>query len=74
LYAVGVEILTTIPRASYDFLSGSSLAAAYVSGVPALMLQYQPGLNPDAVKSVLKRTSRPKASQPFQGQATFCID
>ena len=53
--APGVEILTTAPGDRYDFLSGSSLAAAHVTGIIALMLQYQPQLQPEAVRSVLKQ-------------------
>uniref|UniRef100_UPI0015C59982 S8 family serine peptidase n=1 Tax=Crenothrix polyspora TaxID=360316 RepID=UPI0015C59982 len=65
--APGVEILTTAPGNGYDFLSGSSLAAAHVSGVAALLLQYQPGLEPMMVKSVLKQTGRSKTSNQPEG-------
>jgi len=49
LPAPASEILTTVPRAGYAFMSGSSLAAANVSGVIALLLERDPQLSaPDA--------------------------
>lgn len=62
LAAPGVEILTTTPREGYDFLSGSSLAAAHASGVVALLLQYQAQLDPEQIRTILKRTGQVKAS------------
>lgn len=38
-------------------LVGSSAAAPYVAGVVALMLDVDPGLEPDAVESILERTA-----------------
>lgn len=73
MVAPGVEILTTAPRAGYDLLSGSSLAAAHVSGVVALMLQHQPGLEPNSVKSVLKKTGRLQASHPLEDSRLFVL-
>lgn len=73
--APGVEILTTAPGDGYVFLSGSSLAAAYVSGTVALMLQQQPKLAPDAVKSILKQASPPiTANQPESSQLSLLLD
>lgn len=57
--APGVDILTTVPGEGYDFLSGSSMAAAQVSGVAALLLQQRPGLSPADVASTLARTAHP---------------
>lgn len=59
LTAPGVDILTTVPREGYDFLTGSSLAAAHVSGVAALLLERRPDLTPGELASVLERTARP---------------
>lgn len=59
LAAPGVEILTTTPPQAYDFLSGSSLAAAHVSGIAALLLESDPGLTPVRVRAVLQTTARP---------------
>jgi subtilisin family serine protease len=39
-------------------ISGTSFAAAYVSGVAALVLQRAPGLGPDAVRHILESTAK----------------
>lgn len=72
--APGLEILTTAPHNSYAFLSGSSLAAAHVSGVAALLLQYQPGLEPAALTSALKQSGQPKTVNQDKGSSIVLID
>lgn len=52
--APGIEVLTTVPDGRYDFLSGSSLAAAHVSGVAALVLELDPRLSPAGVRTLLE--------------------
>jgi subtilisin family serine protease len=59
LAAPGVDILTTTPQRSYDFLSGSSLAAAHVTGIAALLLEQNPSLSPDQLSALFQATSRP---------------
>lgn len=59
LAAPGVDILTTTPRGAYDFLSGSSLAAAHVSGLAALLLERYPRLSPAQVYDILRATAQP---------------
>jgi hypothetical protein len=54
--APGAEILTTMPNGTYDFMSGSSFAAAHVSGVIALLLELKPDLSADQVKQILQTT------------------
>jgi subtilisin family serine protease len=39
-------------------ISGTSFAAAYVSGVAALVLQRAPNLTPDAVRHILESTAK----------------
>ena len=51
--APGVDILVPIPNASYDLTSGTSFAAAHVSGIVALILERKPSLDPDAVRKIL---------------------
>lgn len=51
------EILTTAPAAEYAFLSGTSLAAAHVSGVVALLLEEAPGIETGQILSLLQETS-----------------
>ena len=52
--APGDEILTTFPKASYDFVSGSSLSAAHISGIVALLLERNPELNAGQITKLLK--------------------
>jgi subtilisin family serine protease len=59
LAAPGIEILTTAPRQAYDFLSGSSLAAAHVSGIAALLLEVEPRLSPAQVDALLRASTQP---------------
>lgn len=59
--APGVEVLTTAPHNGYDFLSGSSLATAHVSGVAALLLQQRPTLSPRQLKTLLLATGQNSA-------------
>ncbi len=62
LAAPSVDILTTSPQGHYDFFSGSSLAAAEVSGVAALMLERNPKLTPPQLAAILHKTARPIAA------------
>lgn len=63
LFAPGSEVLTLVPDGRYDFLSGSSLAAASVSGGIALLLARDRNLRADSVRDLLVRSSRKSAPQ-----------
>lgn len=56
LFAPGNRILVAVPADQYDFRSGSSLAAAHVSGVVALLLAVAPGHSPEAISRILQRS------------------
>jgi subtilisin family serine protease len=56
--APGVDIVTPVPGGAYDFSSGTSLAAAHVSGAVALLLQGRPSLTPEEVRAILVRSAR----------------
>ena len=56
--APGVDILAPAPGGDYQVTSGTSFAAAYVSGVAALVLQRAPGLSPEAVRRILETTAK----------------
>ena len=58
LSAPGNDILTTQPGGGYDFTSGSSMAAAHVSGIVALLLSLAPNLDARAVHDLLLRSSK----------------
>jgi len=61
LLAPGVDVLTTVPGGGYDFHSGSSLAAAHVAGVAALLLEGRPGLAPAELARRLAESARGSA-------------
>ena len=58
LSAPGSDILTTQPGGGYDFTSGSSMAAAQVSGITALLLSLAPTLDAQSVHDLLLRSSK----------------
>jgi hypothetical protein len=57
LTAPGVDVLTTVPHGGFDFLSGSSLAAAQASGVAALVLELRPKLPPAELVALLRESA-----------------
>ena len=56
LFAPGDRILVALPTDRYDFRSGSSLAAAHVSGVVALLLAIAPESSSDTISNILQRS------------------
>lgn len=54
LGAPGKGILTTLPDNRYDFVSGSSLAAAHATGVIALMLARNPQLELPEISTLIE--------------------
>ena len=57
LVAPGAFINTTLTDGKYNFTSGTSFAAPHVSGAAALLLQKNPDLNPEEIKSILLTTT-----------------
>jgi hypothetical protein len=53
LVAPGQDVLTLQPGGTYDYASGSSIAAAHVSGVAALLLAAEPRLDPARLRMLL---------------------
>ena len=51
--APGVDVLAAEPSGRYAFSSGTSIAAAHVSGLVALILEKRPDLTPDGVRRLL---------------------
>jgi subtilisin family serine protease len=54
--APGEKVLTTLPHGTYDFISGSSIAAAEISGVIALLMELKPNLNQGEAQAVLQKS------------------
>ncbi len=55
--APGVDILSAAPDSKYQILSGTSLSAAYVSGVAALMISRSPEIASSDVRATLLSTA-----------------
>jgi subtilisin family serine protease len=55
--APGVDILMPAPEDKYQVNSGTSFAAAYVSGVAALLIDRNPGVTPDGIRAALTATA-----------------
>jgi subtilisin family serine protease len=62
LAAPAAHVLTLRPEGQYDFESGTSVAAAEVTGVVALLLSANGHLTTNAAVSLLKETSGPVAA------------
>ena len=64
LHAPGRQILSLTPGGHYDFATGSSFAAAHVTGAIALLRSRLPGLDAAAMLALLGRTT----SRDAEGQ------
>ncbi len=62
LAAPGENVLSTIPNNQYGKLSGTSMSAAHVSGVAALLLTVNPKLTGQEIKKILMQTVTPLPS------------
>lgn len=55
--APGVDVLTAEPGGRYAFTSGTSIAAAHVTALVALLLEKQPELDSDSARRVLSESA-----------------
>lgn len=55
--APGVDIIAAAPGGAYDVSSGTSLAAAHVSGIAALMIERNPKLTAADVRAALSKSA-----------------
>jgi subtilisin family serine protease len=70
LAAPGVDLLVAIPDGGYELASGTSYAAAVVSGIAALVLERKSELKPEQVRGILTGTAKdlgPKGRDPQFG-------
>jgi subtilisin family serine protease len=56
--APGVDILVPAPEGGYQLTTGTSVAAAHISGVVALMLERNKELKPAEVRAILAATAK----------------
>lgn len=54
--APGNAIYSTTPNASFAYMSGSSQATAFVTGIAALLLSEKPSLTPAQIKKIITKT------------------
>jgi len=71
IIAPGEDILTTVPRQAYDFMTGSSFATPHVSGLAALLLQLHPDWQGRDIKRLLRSHSPLSASQLLKNVASI---
>jgi subtilisin family serine protease len=57
--APGVDILALEPGDKYAMSTGTSIAAAHVSGIAALLLERKPALRPSDIRAILIATVKP---------------
>jgi subtilisin family serine protease len=56
--APGVDIIALAPDNTYDLATGTSIAAAHVSGIAALLLERKPSLKPADIRAILIATAK----------------
>ena len=66
--APGVDILALAPDQSYDITTGTSVAAAHVSGVAALLLELKPSLKPKEIRAIITTTAKPLGSPSLHAE------
>jgi hypothetical protein len=57
--APGVDILALAPGDAYQITTGTSVAAAHVSGIVALLLELKPSLKPTDIRTIIMTTAKP---------------
>jgi len=64
LAAPGVDILTPAPNGAMQLATGTSIAAAHVSGIAALLLERKPSLRPDELRKILLTSAKHMGEKP----------
>jgi subtilisin family serine protease len=69
LAAPGVDVLAAAPNGGYDLSTGTSIACAEVSGIAALVLEKNPGLDVAGLRRILRDSARKLAGEGDLGAA-----
>lgn len=72
--APGVNIRSTIPNNQYESMSGTSMATPHVAGAAALLLQQNPSLTPEMLKSLLVNSAKKNDVSDIWAYGNGCID
>ncbi|MFD2702608.1 S8 family serine peptidase [Paenibacillus shunpengii] len=62
VYAPGKNIYSCWTHGKYHEMSGTSMATSHVSGAIALLLSERPGLSPEEIKTLIKKSATPLRS------------
>ena len=74
LLAPGQDVLTTVPHNTYEYVSGSSISAATVSGIVALLLELDPTLSRVDIELLLEGSvSKDESQAPMMVNACQAI-
>ncbi len=73
IFAPGIQIMVAVPNDSYDFRSGSSLAAAHVSGAVALLLAVSPDLPYHSILALLRESQQAQAADAVSINACIVL-
>jgi subtilisin family serine protease len=70
IVAPGVDVLSSFPNNSYEYLPGTSMAGPHVAGVVALMWSANPSLIGDVERTeeILRHTAK-----PYDGSLPSCV-
>ena len=72
LFAPGTHVPTTVPGERWDFVDGSSFAAAHVTGLVALLLELNPDLAPGEIAALLASSPVPVSQGARPGRVEAC--
>jgi filamentous hemagglutinin family protein len=62
--APGVDVMVPAPAGGYQLTTGTSVAAAHVSGVVALLVERKPTIGPDEIRALLIKTATAFSARP----------
>jgi subtilisin family serine protease len=72
--APGVDVMVPSPNGSYQLTTGTSVAAAHVSGIAALLIESKPTITPDELRAILMKTARSIARQKDDPTGAGLVD